>query len=132
MLYRLIVNPDYLEPLRQEIESAVAEEGWTKAGMDKLHKLDSFLQETQRIDITNLGWLASFHDSVIALTCSLSGGHSSRSTPIHIFERCDRPSGDTTSRSGLCLSTWMKKYMQTLNNLTAFISRRPMTLTAIL
>ena len=70
ILYRLIVNPDYLEPLRQEIEAAVAQEGWTKAGMDKLHKLDSFLRETQRIDITNLGLSASFHSSVISLMFS--------------------------------------------------------------
>ena len=93
ILYRLIVNPDYLEPLRQEIEAAVVEEGWTKARMDKLHKLDSFLRETLRIDITNLGLSFSSHSSVISLTCSLSGGHSSRTTPIHSFERCDRPSG---------------------------------------
>ena len=102
VLYRLIVNPEYLEPLRQEIEAAVADEGWTKAGMDKLHKLDGFLRETLRIDGTNLGWSAFFNSSVISLTCCLSGGPSSRTTPIHIFERCDRPSGDTTSRSGLC------------------------------
>ena len=50
VLYRLLSNPEYIEPLRQEIEAAVAEEGWTKAGMDKMHKLDSFLRETQRID----------------------------------------------------------------------------------
>jgi hypothetical protein len=28
----------------------VAEEGWTKAGMDKMRKIDSFVRETQRID----------------------------------------------------------------------------------
>jgi len=49
VLYRLLMNPEYIEPLRQEIEGAVAEEGWTKAGIDKMHKLDSFLRETQRL-----------------------------------------------------------------------------------
>ncbi|KAI0287733.1 cytochrome P450 [Russula brevipes] len=48
--YRLLSNPQYIEPLRQEVEAVVAEEGWTKAGMDKMHKLDSFLRETQRVD----------------------------------------------------------------------------------
>ncbi|KAI0287736.1 cytochrome P450, partial [Russula brevipes] len=43
--------PQYIEPLRQEVEDVVAEEGWTKAGMDKMHKLDSFLRETQRVDV---------------------------------------------------------------------------------
>ena len=50
MVYRLLANPEYIEPLRQEVEAVVAEEGWTKATMDKLHKIDSFLKETQRVD----------------------------------------------------------------------------------
>jgi len=54
VLYRLLENPKYLEPLRQEIEAAVAEEGWTKVGMDRLHKLDSFLRETIRMDTTGV------------------------------------------------------------------------------
>jgi hypothetical protein len=28
----------------------IREEGWTKAGVDKMHKIDSFLRETQRVD----------------------------------------------------------------------------------
>jgi len=56
VLYRLLANPEYIEPLRQEVEAAVAEEGWTKAGMDKMHKMDSFLRETQRLD--GLGFVA--------------------------------------------------------------------------
>jgi len=50
VLYRLLANPQYIEPLRQEVEAVVAEEGWTKVAMDKLHKIDSFLKETQRVD----------------------------------------------------------------------------------
>ncbi|KAI0261281.1 cytochrome P450 [Gloeopeniophorella convolvens] len=49
-LYRLLNNPQHIEPLRQDIEAAVAEEGWTKAAMNKMTKLDSFLRETQRLD----------------------------------------------------------------------------------
>lgn len=48
--YRLLAHPDYIEPLRKEVETVVAEEGWTKAGMDKMYKIDSFVRETQRID----------------------------------------------------------------------------------
>ena len=40
VLYRLLEHPEYIEPLRQEVEAAVAEKGWTKAGMDKMHKID--------------------------------------------------------------------------------------------
>jgi cytochrome P450 len=49
-LYRLLANPEYIEPLRQDVEAAVAEEGWTKAGLDKMYKIDSFLRETQRLE----------------------------------------------------------------------------------
>ncbi len=49
-MYRLLSNPEYIEPLRQEVEAAVAEEGWTKAGLDKMYKIDSFLRETPSPD----------------------------------------------------------------------------------
>ena len=50
VLYRLLSNPECIEPLRHNVETAVAEEGWTKAGMDKMHMIDSFVRETQRLD----------------------------------------------------------------------------------
>ncbi|KAH9072830.1 cytochrome P450 [Lactarius deliciosus] len=53
VFYRLLSNPEYVEPLRHDLEIAVAKEGWTKAGMDKMHKIDSFLRETQRLDGLN-------------------------------------------------------------------------------
>ncbi|KAN0130729.1 Cytochrome P450 [Lactarius tabidus] len=47
--YHLLSNPEYIEPLRHDVDTAVAEEGWTKAGMDKMLKVDSFLRESERI-----------------------------------------------------------------------------------
>jgi hypothetical protein len=35
-----------MEPLREEVTAVIKEEGWTKAGIDKMHKIDSFLRET--------------------------------------------------------------------------------------
>ena len=63
-LYRLLSNPEYIEPLRQEVEAVVAEEGWTKAAMDKMHKIDSFLRESQRLDGITLRTLDSFPSSL--------------------------------------------------------------------
>jgi cytochrome P450 len=60
VLYRLLANPEYIEPLRQEVDEVIKEEGWTKAGIDKMHKIDSFLRETQRIDGLGLCSLDSF------------------------------------------------------------------------
>lgn len=50
-LYRLLDNPDYIEPLRREVEAVVAEDGWTKAGLDKMRNIDSFIRESQRLDV---------------------------------------------------------------------------------
>ncbi len=68
ILYRLLSYPEYVEPLRREIHAAVAEEGWTTAGMDRIHKLDSFVRETQRIDTMGLGSSASLHSGAVTDT----------------------------------------------------------------
>ncbi len=60
VLYRLLSHPEYIEPLRQEVDAVVSEEGWTKDGIDKMHKIDSFIRETQRLDGITLGSLSSF------------------------------------------------------------------------
>ncbi len=60
VLYRLLAHPEYMEPLRQEVDAVIREEGWTKDGIDKMHKIDSFLRETQRLDGITLRSLGSF------------------------------------------------------------------------
>ena len=60
VLYRLLSHPEYIEPLRQEVDVVISEEGWTKAGIDKMHKIDSLLRETQRFDGIISGSLGSF------------------------------------------------------------------------
>ena len=60
VLYRLLANPEFVEPLRQEVETVIREGGWTKAGIDKMQKMDSFLRETLRIDGMTSGPLNYF------------------------------------------------------------------------
>jgi len=55
ILYHLASELHYLPPLRQEIEEAIAEEGWTKNAMDRMHKLDSFIKETMRMRTISTG-----------------------------------------------------------------------------
>ena len=97
VLCRLLSNPEYFEPLRQEVEAAVAEEGWTKAGMDKMRKIDSFLRETQRVDVESIGLLASSRCFAAADIGSSSDANMSHVTPLHIFQWRDR-----SSRHGHC------------------------------
>ncbi|KAI0059479.1 cytochrome P450 [Artomyces pyxidatus] len=49
-IYRLAANPEYLLPMREEVEAIVAAEGWSKAALQKMRRVDSFLRETQRCD----------------------------------------------------------------------------------
>ncbi|KAI0059971.1 cytochrome P450 [Artomyces pyxidatus] len=48
-LYDLAANPQYVQPLREEVEAALEADGWTKAGLDRMQKVDSFLRESQRV-----------------------------------------------------------------------------------
>ncbi|KAJ3543507.1 hypothetical protein NM688_g5847 [Phlebia brevispora] len=52
-LYHLAANPEYLIPLREEIDTVLQEEGWTKAAMSNMRKLDSFMMESQRYNGVN-------------------------------------------------------------------------------
>jgi hypothetical protein len=64
-LYFLAEHPEYIKPLREEIENVIEEEGWTKASMAKMRKLDSFFRETQRL--RNVG-----ASTCVALSISIS------------------------------------------------------------
>ncbi|KAF8555102.1 cytochrome P450 [Imleria badia] len=57
LLY-LAANPEYIQPLRREIKSVIETEGWSKAALNKMRKVDSFLKECQRIEgISNVSLL---------------------------------------------------------------------------
>jgi len=45
-LFYLAALPEYIASLRAEVE----EEGWSKEGLDKMHKVDSFIEESQRMN----------------------------------------------------------------------------------
>ena len=55
-LYDLAAMPEYIQPLREEIEQVLQEEGgWQKGVLSKLRKMDSFLKESQRMSPPNNG-----------------------------------------------------------------------------
>ncbi|KAF9477847.1 cytochrome P450 [Pholiota conissans] len=53
-LYEVATRPEYIKPLRDEVESVVAQEGWSKDSISKLQKMDSFLREVYRCYDLNL------------------------------------------------------------------------------
>lgn len=64
-LYDLACRPEYVEPLREEINEVLQEDGYDvngdgslklkKTSMSKLRKLDSFIKESQRLSPPGLG-----------------------------------------------------------------------------
>ncbi|KAF9257927.1 cytochrome P450 [Marasmius fiardii PR-910] len=48
-LINIAAHPEYITPLRAEMEKAISEDGWSKAAMGKMRMLDSFLKESQRV-----------------------------------------------------------------------------------
>ncbi|CAA7264106.1 unnamed protein product [Cyclocybe aegerita] len=49
-LYYLAAYPEYLKPLREEVEEVVKRHGWSKVALDEMHRVDSFIKESQRLD----------------------------------------------------------------------------------
>jgi len=54
-LYDLAAHPEYVIPLREEIEPLIESEGWKKSTIQKMRKLDSFLKESLRIHLITSG-----------------------------------------------------------------------------
>ncbi|KAI0080996.1 cytochrome P450 [Panus rudis PR-1116 ss-1] len=78
-IYWLAACPEYMKPLREEVEAVVKEEGWTKAALQKMKKLDSFMRESLRV--SGLGSLSLIRKTIKPIT--LSTGH--RIPPGHII-----------------------------------------------
>ncbi|KAJ7333989.1 cytochrome P450 [Mycena albidolilacea] len=47
-LFDLTTHPEHFLPMREEAERVIGEEGWTKAALNNMTKIDSFLRESQR------------------------------------------------------------------------------------
>lgn len=51
-LYDLAIHPEYVDEMREEARAAVEEYGWSKAAMQKMRKIDSFMKESLRLNST--------------------------------------------------------------------------------
>ncbi|EJT99780.1 cytochrome P450 [Dacryopinax primogenitus] len=58
VLYWLAAHPEYAPVLREDVDHALANYGWTKEALGKMHKLDSFIKECMRftgLTVTAMG-----------------------------------------------------------------------------
>jgi hypothetical protein len=70
-LFDLASNPEYLKPLREEVEEATEREGWTKAALDQMCKLDSFVKESQRLRPTSVCKSVLHSNRKISINCHI-------------------------------------------------------------
>lgn len=62
-IFELAGRPEYVLPLREEIRTCVEERGgFTKEGLNAMHKLDSFIRESQRWNPLDAGALSPHQD----------------------------------------------------------------------
>lgn len=61
VVFDLVAHPEYIDPLRDEVNRVKASDGnaWTKAGIAKLVKMDSFMKESQRFRPPGLGTIVA-------------------------------------------------------------------------
>jgi hypothetical protein len=78
MLYNTISHPEYVAPLREEIESVISQDGWSKAAVGRMWKLDSFIRETHRLmrppNIPGKGFIVEIHRYYAHILCLCSPG----------------------------------------------------------
>ena len=43
-LFYLAALPEYIGPLREEVEEVIERKGWTKEALDQMYKVDSFIK----------------------------------------------------------------------------------------
>ncbi|KAJ6562633.1 hypothetical protein B0H19DRAFT_1288618 [Mycena capillaripes] len=48
-LFDLTAHPENIESMREETERVAKEEGWIKSALNNIHKIGSFLRESQRV-----------------------------------------------------------------------------------
>ncbi|KAG8170289.1 hypothetical protein KVR01_001034 [Diaporthe batatas] len=48
-LINILLRPELIAPLREEIVNAISDQGWSKPSLHKLHLMDSIMKETQRL-----------------------------------------------------------------------------------
>ena len=60
MVYQILFDPIYLEPLRTEAANALDAHGWSEKTLDSLHLQDSFIREINRLFPTGSGICLGF------------------------------------------------------------------------
>jgi hypothetical protein len=79
-LFWMLATPDCIQPIRAEVQAIVSSEGFSRGALSKMHKLDSFIRESARLNgVSSSMWrfssfgrqMTSHRPTVIAMRYSL-------------------------------------------------------------
>lgn len=85
-LFDLAARPEYIQPLREEIEQIIGQHGWTKDAFNRMHKLDSFIKESSRLGGLNSGQCRRHSLDICVLRDASSFACSKSSERFHVFQ----------------------------------------------
>ncbi len=71
--------------MRKEVEAVIQEEGWSKASVSKLRKLDSFIKESLRLSPLDAGMFSAQTSYVAYLFRLLSGYATQNVEGLHVL-----------------------------------------------
>lgn len=90
ILYTLASTPEYIDPLREEIRSVIAEHDGniTTKALQQMEKLDSYMKEVKRFYPPGMSRISRTHHSSIANVSSIvhpsrDEGHNALQRPVH-------------------------------------------------
>lgn len=84
VLYDLAARPEYIDVLREEMETAIHEDGGVlkKSTLGKMMKLDSFMKESKRVNSDVREYLLTYLPFIIQLLMLMRQFHSG-ARPLH-------------------------------------------------
>jgi hypothetical protein len=92
-IYDLASHPEYVSPLREEIEPLILEHGWQKSTLMKMKKLDSFIKEGFRLNLVSGG-------KSVSTSVDSSGNIQESDATIYFFQWNNSLARGNTSFSG--------------------------------
>ena len=119
-LYNLAAYPQYVQPLREEIEAVIQEQGWSKASVTKMTKLDSFVKETMRLSPTTACTYLICHHFICTKNTSADSMRRRTTKDFTFSDGTTIPAGNFLSVAIPCIHTDPVKMFRRYPNFHAY------------
>jgi hypothetical protein len=104
MVYQMLLEPKYLEPLRTEARKALSRHRWTDKALSDMPLQDSFIREINRIYPTGSGWyLKAFSGSLVADLLIATCARTVVEKPFRFYDGLELPVGSRIAIPALAI-----------------------------